>query len=250
MTEADTTPKYEHAYRVILERLKAGRYPVGMRMPTEGELSASFGVSRVTIRRALDMLVQDGYVESRQGSGYRVITLSPASDTCLTSFTDAMIRAGHEPTSRLVSIIRHAPGARPHLPPGLSGQPVVQITRLRLVDGEPRMLVQTYVPEQLLAGAEAQDFPESGPGQSILRILGDRFGLEWSAACEDISPVVADDGIAATFGIAPGVALLRQACSAFAEDGSVVFYEDVFRTGTVSFALSRQGRVPRHGGQP
>ncbi|MCU0314656.1 MAG: GntR family transcriptional regulator [Solirubrobacteraceae bacterium] len=93
MTTATDLPKYEMAYRTILERLKTGRYPVGARMPTEGELSSQFGVSRVTIRRALDMLVQDGYVESRQGSGYRVLTLSPASDTCLTSFTDQMLRA-------------------------------------------------------------------------------------------------------------------------------------------------------------
>ena len=246
MVDTPDTPKYEQAYRTILERLRAGRYPVGMRMPTEGELAASFGVSRVTIRRALDMLVQDGYVESRQGSGYRVITLSPASDTCLTSFTDAMIRAGHEPTSRLMSIVQHPTGQPAHLPPGLSDGPVTEITRLRLVDGQPRMLVKTYVPAHLLPDARAADFPETGAEQSILRILGDRFGLEWSAACEDISPIVADAATAATFGIAPGSPLLRQACSAFADDGSVVFHEDVFRTGTVSFALSRQGRTPRH----
>lgn len=245
MAETIEAPKYEQAYRTILDRLKSGRYPVGMRMPTEGELAASFQVSRVTIRRALDMLVQDGYVESRQGSGYRVMTLSPASDTCLTSFTDAMLRAGHEPTSRLISIQQHGAGALTHLPPGLADQPVTEIMRLRMVDGVPRMLVKTYAPARLLPQATARDFPEKGAEQSILRILGDRFGLEWSAACEDISPVVADAAIAATFGIAEGSPLLRQACSAFAEDGSVVFHEDVFRTGTVSFALSRQGRTPR-----
>ncbi len=245
MVDALDAPKYEQAYRTILERLKAGRYPVGMRMPTEGELAASFSVSRVTIRRALDMLVQDGYVESRQGSGYRVITLSPASDTCLTSFTDAMLRAGHEPTSRLIAIVRHGAGQLAHLPPGMADTPVIEITRLRLVDGQPRMLVKTYAPAHLMPDAAPSDFPETGAGQSILRILGDRFGLEWSAACEDISPVVASAAIAATFGIAEGSPLLRQACSAFADDGSVAFHEDVFRTGTVSFALSRQGRMPR-----
>lgn len=241
-------PKYERAYQVILERLKAGRYPIGGRMPTEGELSAHFGVSRVTIRRALDMLVQDGYVESRQGSGYRVITLSPASDTCLTSFTDALLRAGHEPTSRLLSLRNFAPGAPElaSLPPELQRQKVTRVSRLRLVDGTPRMLVNTFAPAPLLDGATAADFPESGPGQSILRILAERFKLEWSAACEDISPLVADAEMAALFQIAPGSPLLRQACSAFGDDGSTVFHEDVYRTGTVTFTLSRQTRTPRH----
>ena len=78
-------------------------------MPTEIELASQFEVSRVTIRRALDILVQDGYLERKQGSGYRVLTLSPASDTCLTSYTDAMLRAGFEPQSRFLSLELLAP---------------------------------------------------------------------------------------------------------------------------------------------
>ncbi len=103
----------------------------------------------------------------------------------------------------------------------------------------------TYAPAHLLADATPADFPETGPAQSILRILAGRFGLEWSAACEDISPVLADAAMAATFAIPEGTPLLRQACSAFAEDGSTVFHEDVFRTGAVSFNLTRQARSPR-----
>ncbi|WDR02883.1 GntR family transcriptional regulator [Devosia algicola] len=241
-------PKYEQAYRVILDRLKAGRYPIGGRMPTEGELSEHFKVSRVTIRRALDMLVQDGYVESRQGSGYRVITLSPASDTCLTSFTDAMLRAGLEPTSQLLSLVTFEAGnaALAHLPADMQARAITRVNRLRLVDGKPRMLVMSHAPAELLQGATAADFPESGPAQSILRILAQRFKLEWSAACEDISPVVADAEMAGLFGIDAGSPILRQACSAFDDDGSTVFHEDVFRTGAVSFTLSKQHRQPNH----
>lgn len=241
-------PKYELAYRTILDRIKAGRYNVGSRMPTEGELATHFRVSRVTIRRALDMLVQDGYVESKQGSGYRLITLSPASDTCLTSFTDAMLRAGHEPTTRLLSIDTFAPGGSEiaHLPDSMQATPITRVMRLRSVDAVPRMLVMTYAPARLLSDARPADFPETGPKQSILRILSDRFKLEWSAACEDISPVIADASMAATFGIAVGSPLLRQACSAFGDDGSTVFHEDVYRTGAVSFNLTRQARAPRH----
>ena len=89
-------PKYEQAYYTLMKRLKSDRYPVGSRMPTEGDLAKQFSMSRVTIRHALDKLVQDGYVESRRGSGYTVLTLSPASDTCLTSFTDAMLKIFQE----------------------------------------------------------------------------------------------------------------------------------------------------------
>jgi GntR family transcriptional regulator len=241
-------PKYEQAYRTILERLKAGRYPVGGRMPTEDELARYFKVSRVTIRRSLDMLVQDGYVERRQGSGYRVVTLSPVSDTCLTSFTDAMLRTGREPTSRLLQI-ENLPAGDPRfaeLPSELAGQAVTCISRLRLVDGKAQMLVHTYAASDLLRDAQPQDFPETGPAQSILRILRSRFMLEWSAACEDISPVAANAVMAEIFDIDAGTPILKQACSAFGDTGKTVFFEEVFRTGSVSFNLSQQIRTPTH----
>lgn len=248
MKTQQAIPKYERAYRAILKQLKDGRYPVGGRVPTEAELSEQFGVSRVTTRRALDMLVQDGYVESRQGSGYRVVTLSPASDTCLTSFTDAMLRAGAEPRSRFISLDYFAPGAPEvaDLPPELQGCEITRVVRLRLVDDVPTMLVETFAPSELLAGARPEDFPETGPDQSILRILGGRFALEWSAACEDISPVLADSALAEMFEVAEGQPLLKQACSAFNDEGGMVFHEEVFRKGKVSFNLAQSTRTPRH----
>ena len=244
---ADDGPKYLLAYRVLQDRLKSGQYPVGGRIPTESELSSFFNVSRLTVRRALDLLVQDGYIESRQGSGYRVVTLSPASDTCLTSFTDAMLRAGREPRSEFLSI-DDEPANSPaleHLPPDLREQDVTVIRRLRTVDGEPKMLVVTYAPKGTMEDARPEDFPESGPGQSILRILSGRFNLEWSAACEDISPVMAGEELAPILGVEPATPLLKQACSAFDEKGSVVFHEEVIRNGILSFNLSSQNRAPR-----
>ncbi len=242
------TPKYIHAYRVIVERLKAGRYSIGSRLPTESDFALQFNVSRVTIRRALDMLVQDGYVERKQGSGYKILTLSPASDTCLTSFTDAMLRAGHEPASRFLALDLYKPSAKATraLPSGLQQCAVTRITRLREVDNEPQMLVMTYVPTDLLRDATAADFPEVGPGQSILRILSARFNLDWSAACEDISPIAADSKLARILKIKSGELLLKQSCSAFDDNGGVVFHEDVFRRGPLSFNLSQQSRTPRH----
>ena len=194
------------------------------------------------------MLVQDGYVESKQGSGYTVLTLSPASDTCLTSFTDAMLRAGREPKSRFISL-EHLPGGAAELsglPQEMQAQDITRLVRLRLVDDVPRMLVMTYAPTPLLINATKEDFPETGPEQSILRILSARFNVNWSAACEDISPVLADQKMADIFEVSQGHPLLKQACSAFDDDGRIVFHEDVYRNGSVSFNLSQTQRTPRH----
>ena len=242
-----TTPKYKAAYGALLSRIGSGRYPIGGRLPTEDELARTFNVSRVTIRRSLDMLVNEGFLERRQGSGYTVVSLSPPSSMCLTSFTDAMLRAGREPSSRLIRISTIEAGTLHdvEIAEELHDERLTCIERLRLVDDQPQMLVRTWVPARLLANASPDDFPNTGHEQSILRILRQRFGLEWNAACEDISPAGAPKDVAKYLQLEAGTPLLVQACTAFDEQGSVVFYEQVFRVGKVSFNLSGANRQAR-----
>ena len=245
--EARPEPKYKLAYGALLSRLESGRYPIGGRLPTEDELARTFDISRVTIRRSLDMLVNEGFLERRQGSGYTVVSLSPPSSMCLSSFTDAMLRAGREPSSRLIRISTVDAGSdqKPELIDELQQQRLTCVERLRLVDDKPQMLVRTWVPARLLPNAAPEDFPNSGHQQSILRILSQRFGLQWNAACEDISPAGAPEDVASHLQIEAGTPLLVQACTAFDEAGDVVFYEQVFRIGKVSFNLSGASRQAR-----
>ncbi|MCP4314945.1 MAG: GntR family transcriptional regulator [Hyphomicrobiales bacterium] len=244
--EARAAPKYKVAYGALLSRLVSGRYPIGGRLPTEDELARTFDISRVTIRRSLDMLVNEGFLERRQGSGYTVLSLSPPSSMCLSSFTDAMLRAGREPSSKLIRIsTQEAEGHGEELIEELRHERLTCIERLRLVDDEPQMLVRTWVPARLMPSAAPEDFPNTGHEQSILRIFKQRFGLEWNAACEDISPAGAPKDVAKYLLIEPGTPLLVQACTAFDEDGGVVFYEQVFRVGKVSFNLTGATRQAR-----
>lgn len=244
--EARAAPKYKVAYGALLSRLVSGRYPVGGRLPTEDELARTFDISRVTIRRSLDMLVNEGFLERRQGSGYTVLSLSPPSSMCLSSFTDAMLRAGREPSSKLIRISTQEPDAHDEeLIEELRHERLTCIERLRLVDDEPQMLVRTWVPARLMPNAAPDDFPSNGHEQSILRVFKQRFGLEWTAACEDISPVGAPEDVARYLKIKPGTPSLLQACTAFDDDGGVVFYEQVYRVGKVSFNLTGATRQAR-----
>jgi len=170
------------------------------------------------------------------------LTLSPRSVTCLTSFTDAALRAGLEPASHFLSLEQFAPNAKvlAQLPTGLREIAVTRVTRLRTINAVPKMLVHTYAPSSLMRDACAEDFPETGPNQSILRILSARFKLEWSAACEEISPISADENTASLLKVKNHHPLLLQSCSAFDENGDVVFHENVFRTDSVSFNLTPQ----------
>tara|TARA_R110000751_G_scaffold272764_1_gene372989 strand:- start:16440 stop:17243 length:804 start_codon:yes stop_codon:yes gene_type:complete len=232
-----TVPKYQTVHDELLGRIDAGMYSVGTRLPTEDALSKTFKVSRVTVRKALELLVHAGYLTSRQGSGYIVSTLSPPSSTCLVSFTDQVLTEGRIPGARLIGIERHTDDL-PATVQSLFDEPLVLVRRVRTVDGKPRLLTLTWIPERLVQGLSVDDFPETGQNQSILRILMNRFGLEWKRACETVDSVIASPEIAAHLGIQSNVAILSQACTAFDRDDNPVFFDQVYREGPINFDLT------------
>ena len=62
-------PRYAQIFNTLSQRMKAGKYPVDMRLPTESELCDEFNASRFTVREALRRLVEQGMVQRRQGAG-------------------------------------------------------------------------------------------------------------------------------------------------------------------------------------
>lgn len=70
-------PLYEHVRSELSNRIAAGRYPVGRRLPNPAELCEEFSVSTITLKRALDMLAEDGYVVRRPRHGTVVISTVP-----------------------------------------------------------------------------------------------------------------------------------------------------------------------------
>ena len=84
---------------------------VGDAIPSERQLSADFGVSRLTVRAALDDLVREGYLVRRHGSGTFVSVPKIAQELTMTSFTDDMRRRGLQPASRTLELRTTPAGA-------------------------------------------------------------------------------------------------------------------------------------------
>lgn len=240
-TMADNQPKYAIVYDKLRKRLSEGRFPVGSRLPTEEQLAGQFSVSRITVRRALEQLVFEGYVNRRQGSGYSIVSLSPPQQNAITyrsSFTDTVLQRGATPTGQLLSLDEIPPDdpQAAHLPEVARAEgPLLLIRRLRCIDGAPAMIVSTWLPRSAVGKVQPEDFPESGMQQSILRILQDKFNLTWDTASEELVPMIADKQAAQLLDVEQGTPILRQICTAFDKRGRIAFYEDVLRTGSLSF---------------
>src|SRR5207249_5707727 len=147
---------------------------VGEAIPSERQLSVDLGVSRLTVRAALDDLAREGYLIRRRGSGTFVSEPKIAQELTMTSFTEDMRRRGMEPGSRTLGLEVVPAGARLgrflHVSPS---ERIVVAKRLRLADRETMAIETLHVREELVPGLTRRDLD----GKSLYELLRDRFGL-------------------------------------------------------------------------
>ena len=125
----------------LIERLE-----VGDAIPSERQLSADLGVSRLTVRAALDELVREGHLLRRRGAGTFVSEPKIAQELTMTSFTEDMRRRGLRPASRTLELKVTPAGARLgrflHVSPS---EPIIVAKRLRLADHETMAIETLHV---------------------------------------------------------------------------------------------------------
>lgn len=128
----------KHATITMRLREELRTIPVGTRLPAERTMAERFGVSRMTLRQALDELESEGRIERVRGSGTFTRLPTVAMGPALTSFTEDMRARGLEPSARLLGFTRQPaePTVRRALALGDEDE-VIWVERLRFADGEP-----------------------------------------------------------------------------------------------------------------
>jgi GntR family transcriptional regulator len=173
------------------------RLGIGTAIPSERQLSVDLGVSRLTVRAALDDLAREGYLVRRRGSGTYVQQPKIAQELTMTSFSEDMRRRGMAPGSRTLSMTSILAGAR--LGRFLQVSPsekILVIKRLRLADGETMAIETLHLPEQLVPGLTAKDF-----AGSFYDLLSDRYGVTIASGTQAIEPTVTNEEESAALGV-------------------------------------------------
>jgi GntR family transcriptional regulator len=169
----------------VMELIEA--LEVGQAIPSERRLCEQLGVSRLTLRAALDDLVREGHLTRRHGSGTYVSRPKIAQPLTLTSFSEDMRRRGMVPGSRTLELRVVPAGARLGRRLQLSPEePVVRVKRLRLADGEPMALEVLHVPAALVPGLTQADLEN----RSFYELMEERYGVLISSATQTIEPTV------------------------------------------------------------
>ena len=220
---------------------------VGNAIPSERQLSAELGVSRPTLRAALDELVREGYLVRRRGSGTFVSEPKIAQELTMTSFSEDMRRRGMRPGSRTLSLASTTAGAYLgrclHVSPS---EPIVIAKRLRLADGETMAMETLHVPAALVPGLSARDLEDT----SFYELLASRYGVEIASGVQAIEPTVTNEEESAALGVPLHSPAFQFERTSRSETGEIVeFVRSIYR-GDRYRLVTELSRRERPGGPP
>jgi len=223
----DLQLRYQRVQQALADEIQRGGRTAGARLPPERALAEHFGVSRVTLRRALDELMRDGLVR-RSVNGWEVASGTiggPPNE--LMSFTElAASRGLHAGGRTLEKCVRAATLDEAEALGLAPGAPLFEIERLRTMDDVPILIDRTRIPLAIAPGIEQVELDAS----SLYGVLHDRFGVRPVRARVTVEAAPADPRRAHLLGLETGQPVLR--CQQQVEDqtGTVIWLcEMVYR---------------------
>jgi GntR family transcriptional regulator len=242
LNAASAVPLYAQLEAELIAEIDAGSLAPGSQLAPEGSLSQRFGVSRTTVRQAIQKLIHRGIVEIRRGRGTFVARPRLTQElTALTGFAEDMIAAGRAPTARLVDKKLVAATAVVARQLGLrEGEEVVRIRRVRLADGAPVSFDETYLP-RAIGSKVMQDDLEAEP---IFALLEGKYGIALVEAEYRLEAAAAKGLIARAIGVPAGSPIFLIERTSFAARQRPVDYEKLYYRGDqIRFVT----RLPRQG---
>ncbi|WP_050931705.1 GntR family transcriptional regulator [Aestuariivita boseongensis] len=199
--------KSRRVYLLLRDDIATGQQAEGSVLPSEQRLAEIHGVSRVTVRRALDALARDGLIEKKTGAG-SIVRSARAPDGAITAdmatLIPQIVQMGRDTSARLLSFSYGAPPALVRNALGLSdGARVQTATRVRSSDGTPFSHLTTYVPEEI-----SRNYSEADLATTPLFELLERSGVIVASARQSVTATLAAPDVAEALGVSVGSALL------------------------------------------
>lgn len=235
MNKSNGGPMHAQLAAELRRRIAAGIYPIDSIVPSEAMLTAEFEVSRGTLRQALSALRNEGLIGGGQGKPpvVRSASLAQPFETFL-SFTSWAEQSGRVAGQRTIEVARRGAGPAAADVLGVDeGDPVIEVLRLRLLDGLPAMIERSSFVEDV--GRLLFDI-DTDHNSIYASLTG--LGVDLYAGRHTFDAVAADDTDADLLQVAAGSPLLRERRRASTRDGRPLEYgDDRYLPHLVSFTI-------------
>ena len=190
----------------LLEKIRNNQFVVGDLIPSESELQETYRVSRITIRRAIQELVQEGHLYTQQGKGTFVSKPKASQElNLISSWAETMMALGMHPETKTVNYYEEP--ATVNIAKLLNvpiGDKVYRLDRIRYANNEPTCLMTNYLVPAIVPG-----FLEKGlQGESLYEMLEKNYNIILSHAEETVEAKAAKTTEAAQLEIKRGSPLL------------------------------------------
>ncbi|XAH22286.1 GntR family transcriptional regulator [Xylophilus sp. GW821-FHT01B05] len=240
-TIAGREPLWSQVKNSILALIRDQALQAHAALPSENELCQRFGVSRTVVREALNQLVYQHVIYKRQGKGAFVAGRRETQDFVgsVVGFSDELIEHNRAVARRILQQRSTVPSPRAQallrLPPGEGIESrVVEVTRVMVVEGVPRLLVSISIPEQLVPGLDQLPLQ----ARSLYDVLRRQYGLVFHQADRWIEAVNADAEQAQLLEVSHNTPLLGiESCAYSASGQPVEYYHALYRTDMASLHI-------------
>ena len=240
MSSVQESPLYSRIESVLAREIADGFVGVGDQLPTEDSLITRFGVSRITVRRAIQNLVSRGLVEIRRGRGTFVASPKITQElTELSGFVEDMRALGRKPTARVLGkeIVPADMTVGSHLAL-TKGERVVRIHRVRLADGVPLSFDETFLPMEIGKKIITDDLKV----EPIFSLLERKYGVPLVEAEYKLDAVAAETEIASALKVKPQSPIFRIERTSYSTGGRPVDYERLHYRGDLVRFVTRLAR--------
>ncbi|SIO85862.1 Transcriptional regulator, GntR family [Nocardiopsis sp. JB363] len=237
LDRSSPVPLYFQVAQELERRIMSGEMPAGTRLENELVLAERLGLSRPTLRQAIEYLVDRGMLVRKRGVGTQVIRPRVRRPVELSSLYDDLARVGEEPRTRVLRLAVEVPpdpvAAQMELPPGTE---VYVLERLRLAKDEPLALMRNHLPLGLVELDEGEL-----SAQGLYRLLR-AAGVTLKMASQSIGARNATPTEAEALDEPPGAPLLTMERVVYDDTGRVVEVgSHVYRASRYSFELTLTG---------
>ena len=200
------THLYYQLYDLLYDDIKKGVYKPGDKLPTEDQLIKQYGVSRVTVRKAMDMLLNEGVIVKRRGNGTFVQDRKVEQTlTKVLHFSNEMEKRGYKSTVKM--LINEKVYANKKIAEALSiptGSPLIHVCRLRYANDEPMCIESAYLIYEKCPTVLEHDFSKI----SLRLFLENEYNIFWKRAYQRIYAIKANSRLADYLNIIDGAPLI------------------------------------------